>query len=237
MYEGQQDSVELSMVYQYEVYKYASRLIRKYKLRNVLDIGCGHGMKLKKLILPVCQDITGIDEVSTISWCKQHHNFGTWCADNLEDAKVDLERTFDLIVAADVIEHLVNPDKLLEAIKRFASRDTFIILSTPERDATRGKDDMGPPLNPLHAREWNFDEFRKYIEHRRFRVIRHFRAEASTPLRFQNANLRHTMKKIVKRLLTIIHFPRGWSKFLLSGQILLLKCEPDKEERNGEQAI
>lgn len=234
VFEGQLDSVEESMVYQYEVYEYASRLIKKYKLKNVLDIGCGCGMKLKKLILPVCQDITGIDEPDTIAWCKQHHNFGTWYADNLEDMKVDLGRTFDLIISADVIEHLVNPDKLLEMIKRVASRDTFIILSTPERDVVRGKDDMGPPANPLHAREWNFNEFRDYIEQRGFRVIKHFRVEASTPLQFQNDRLRRMTRKIIKWWLPITHVPRGWSQFLLGGQVLLLKLEPHQEAVSGE---
>jgi 2-polyprenyl-3-methyl-5-hydroxy-6-metoxy-1,4-benzoquinol methylase len=113
-------------------------------------------MKLKKLIQPICQDITGIDEPQTIAWCKQHHDFGNWYVDNLEDPKVDLARTFDLIILADVIEHLVKPNKILAVIKRFAFRDTLILVSTPERDVVRGKKDMGPPQNPLHAREWNF---------------------------------------------------------------------------------
>lgn len=220
MFAGQQDSVENSMVCQYEVYEHARRLIKQYKLRSVLDIGCGYGMKLKKLISPVCQDITGIDEPDTIAWCQQHHHdFGTWYADNLEDMKADLGRTFDLIISADAIEHLVNPDKLFEMIKRFASRDTFIILSTPERDAVRGKDDIGPPSNPLHAREWNFDEFREYTQHRGFRVIKHLRVEASTPLQFQNGRLRD-IKKRVKWLFPIL---AGRRRFLLEGQFLLLK--------------
>lgn len=233
IFEGKQDSVEQSMVWQYEVYKYASRLITKYKLRNVLDVGCGCGMKLKKLILPVCQNIIGIDEPDTISWCKQQHDFGTWYADNLEDPKIDLGRTFDLIISADAIEHLVNPDRLLEMIQGFSSEETFIILSTPERDETRGKDDIGPPLNPLHVREWNFAEFRKYIEHKGFRVIRHFRAEPLTPLQFQDANTLWCMRKILKWLLSIMS---GRRRFLPEGQVLLLKHEPTKRKEVENKA-
>jgi SAM-dependent methyltransferase len=219
MYEGQQNSIEDSSTWQYEVYECASRIIRKYKLTSILDIGCGCGMKLKKLILPASQDITGIDEASTIAWCKQNHDFGTWYDDNLEDPKLDLGRTFDLIISADVIEHLVNPDKLLDVIKRFSSKDSYIILSTPERDATRGKDDMGPPQYHLHAREWNFNEFRKYIEHQGFRVIKHFRAEPMTPLQLQNGRLRGLRQRIRAFLYALSEGRR----FVSSGQILLLK--------------
>ncbi len=228
IFDGLQGTVEDSAVWQYEAYEYAGELIKKHEFRNILDIGCGYGMKLKKLISPLCQDITGIDESHTISWCRQHHYFGTWYADNLEDPKLDLGRTFDLIISADVIEHLVDPNKLLDVIKKYASKDTFIVLSTPERDTTRGKDNMGPPANPLHAREWNFDEFRKYVEHNQFTVIRHFRAEAVTPLQFQDiGKLRRTMKRILMRLLWIL---TRRNRFLPSGQVILAKYEPYKRK-------
>lgn len=233
MFEGEQDSAESSMISQYEVYEYASRLIKNHRLRSVLDIGCGYGMKLKKLILSVCQDITGIDEADTISWCKQHYDFGTWSADNLEDPKVHLGRTFDLIISADVIEHLVNPDKLLEAIKRFASKDTFIILSTPERDATRGKDDMGPPSNPLHAREWNFDEFRKYIEYNRFVVLKHFRSEPWTSLEFQSGRFRHVM--IIRRVRLFFSILNGVRGVLLAGVRKVLRSGVRKSLLSDER--
>lgn len=230
MFHGQQDSAEDSMVWQYEAYEYASRLIKKYHLRSVLDIGCGCGLKLKKLLLPVCRDITAIDEPDTISWCKQHHDFGTWHADNLEVPRVDLERTFDLIISADVIEHLVDPDRLLQVIKKHSSNKTLILLSTPERDATRGKHDMGPPLNTLHAREWDFQEFRKYIENNRFRVIRHFRIEAYTPLQLQDiSRSRRLMGKTLNQFLWIM---TRQTKYLPSGQVILAKYD-SRDEKSG----
>jgi SAM-dependent methyltransferase len=50
-------------------------------------------------------------------------------AEKLEE--VDLEQTFDLIIVGDLIEHLSNPGRMLEGIKRFCTRDTRIILTTP----------------------------------------------------------------------------------------------------------
>jgi predicted TPR repeat methyltransferase len=225
-FEKQRDSVEDSMIWQYEVYEYASRLIKKHHLTNVLDIGCGCGVKLKKLILPVCQDITGIDEPDTISWCKQHHDFGTWYADNLEDSKVDLGKTFDLIISADVIEHLVDPDRLLGIIKKFAAKETLILLSTPERDATRGKGSIEPPLNTQHIREWNFDEFEEYIGHSGFRVIRHFRLDAYTSLLQQDRSFtQRRARRFASQLLWYMTRHKRFRTLPFSGQAILAVLE------------
>ena len=54
---------------------------------------------------------------------------------------------------------------------RAASHEaTTVVLSTPDRDRRRGPDDMGPPGNWSHVREWNVEEFRAYLESRGFRV-------------------------------------------------------------------
>jgi SAM-dependent methyltransferase len=171
------DTVEDSHRYQYKVYQTARSLIIKNQLTSVLDLGCGVGMKLAELIYPVCTAIAGVDEPATIAQCKRLHRFGQWYDDNLESPALNLGRTYDLIIAADVIEHLVNPDRLLLMIRKHASEKTWIIISTVERDGSNGPNDMGPPVNSHHAREWNLSEFRKYIESRGFHIIEHFRCD------------------------------------------------------------
>lgn len=168
------DTLLHSYFYQYEVYKFARKIIIKHDLKNILDIGCGTGTKLYELINPVCEDITGIDVSSdSIKICNRH-SFGQWLIDDIEDKKIKLDRKFDTIISSDVIEHLVNPDNLLSYIREFSNSDTFIILSTPERDLERGKMSNGPPANKTHVREWNKMEFNKYIKSRGFDIIDHF---------------------------------------------------------------
>lgn len=227
MYLGQQDTPEASLVYQYEVYEHAARLLRRHRSKSVLDIGCGCGLKLEKLIAPLCTDITGIDEQETISWCQQHHRFGTWKADNLEDPQADLGRTFDLIICADVIEHLVQPDRLLAAVARYAHPESRILLSTPERDATWGLEHMGPPKNPLHAREWSFSEFEAYVGSRGFPLVKHLRLEAFTPPRWQKVRMRHTIRAALALVRTGHIEP-------LSSQLLVLACPTPKEPADGK---
>jgi hypothetical protein len=67
----------------------------------------------------------------------------------------------DLLICADVIEHIKDPDNLLKFITR--ANVKIILLSTPERTAVAGKYDFGPPENPAHYREWNLEEFKNYI--------------------------------------------------------------------------
>ena len=47
----------------------------------------------------------------------------------LEDIAVD--EIFEVVVAADIIEHLSNPGALLDGIKRFCDHDTRVVITTP----------------------------------------------------------------------------------------------------------
>jgi SAM-dependent methyltransferase len=167
-----------------EVYAKARELIKKEGLRNVLDIGCGVGMKLRELIYPVCKDITRLDKPNTIEQCKKLHNFGQWYAVNIEYDELEelseplLGKDFDLIISSDIIEHLVNPNRLIYLIKKLSNDNTLILLSTIDRDIARGVNDKGPPPNIGHCREWNFSEFRNYIEALKFQIIEHVRCRS-----------------------------------------------------------
>ena len=158
----------LSNFYQSGVYKYARILIKRYKLTNVIDIGCGPAVKLMKLIYPICADVTGVDQQEAIDFCKKHYKAGNFLVDNLEMPKLHLGR-FDCIICADVIEHLVDPDAILKYIRELSNDNSVIIISTPERDILRGKDCMTSP-KPEHVREWNYTEFRAYLESRGFEI-------------------------------------------------------------------
>lgn len=44
--------------------------------------------------------------------------------------KVDLDETFDIIIAGEMIEHLNNPGLFLEGIKRFMNDETLLVVTT-----------------------------------------------------------------------------------------------------------
>ncbi|CAD7839925.1 MAG: hypothetical protein [Olavius algarvensis Delta 4 endosymbiont] len=168
------DDEHNSASFQVNVYKYARKIIVQNGISKALDIGCGFGMKLKKFISPVCKDIVGIDREHAIDYCKSEHGFGRWLIDDIENPNRKLSEQFELIIVSDVIEHLDKPDKLFEYVIPYCNADTQIIFSTPERDRMRGKNHFGPPPNAQHVREWNYSEFKEYMQSMDANIIKHF---------------------------------------------------------------
>lgn len=162
------DSLENAQTYQVDVYRHAEVLASSSDVHSVLDIGCGLATKLIEFISPHCDDITGIDCPETIEQCRSMHGAGSWIAGDIESPSFRVDGTFDLIISADVIEHLREPDRLLQLIRKASHAATLVVLSTPERDLRRGEQDMGPPANRAHVREWNAQELATYLTSRGF---------------------------------------------------------------------
>lgn len=147
-------------VWQPDVYALAAVLARQYECKYIIDIGCGRAGKIAKMF-PEFQ-IIGLDFGSNLEFCRQHYPFGNWIEVDLEaGTRVNLPKEIlenAVVINADVIEHLVNPTKLLEMFKSFLTYAKVALVSTPERDLERGVSDFGPPANPTHMREWNLVE-------------------------------------------------------------------------------
>lgn len=164
------DTLENSVRYQADVYRRAGELAREPRVQSVVDIGCGLATKLIEQVAPHCAEVTGVDLADIVEICRQRYPEGRWIAGDVEDPEFTLGRSYDVIICADVIEHLRDPDRVLEVIRAASHDDTEVVISTPERDRRRGTNDMGPPGNWSHVREWNAAEFREYLQSRDFVV-------------------------------------------------------------------
>ncbi len=163
------ERIKTSGHYQYEAYVIAGKLIKDHGLKSVVDIGCGVATKLMKVIWPVCHEVTGIDQKEAVDYCLAHYPRGKFLVDNLEKPTLRPGQ-FDLVICADVIEHLTNPDNLIAYIKRLSNKNSYVVLSTPERDVLRGQTNTRSP-KPEHVREWNREELKAYLESRGLKVI------------------------------------------------------------------
>jgi len=151
--------------WQKEVYTYARQIADVHNIKSVLDIGTGSGYKLMSNFKDF--DTLGMDLTPTVKWLKETYNDREW-TDSFEPV-VD----YDMIIASDVIEHLPDPDVLLDLIQH--CRPKIIVFSTPDRDLSDEEDANGPPSNKSHVREWTMPEFRNYIQSR-FNVLEQFMA-------------------------------------------------------------
>jgi SAM-dependent methyltransferase len=137
-------------------------------LSTVYDVGCGSAYKLINYLGKF--KTVGFDLPKTVKFLNERYPDRSWfeidfCGQNMPEA--------DLVICADVIEHVLDPDQLLARVAAVAGK--YIILSTPDRNLLYSLSSPfrhGPPRNPWHIREWAFVEFERYIS-RTFNILDH----------------------------------------------------------------
>ena len=153
--------------YQNDVYLFALDVMKKNKLTKISDIGCGLAYKFLKYFSNY--NLIGYEIEPILTSLKQKYPKNKWV---LSDFNSTPDFT-DLVICADVIEHVDDPDELMEFIKKM--RPKHLIISTPDRNILHKKHNrplQGPPASKYHIREWTFEEFNEYIS-QHFKVISH----------------------------------------------------------------
>lgn len=111
--------------------------------KRVLHLGCSSGSYITERIknenllhlklLKVCKELYGIDinrpSLNILSERFGLKNIFQGDVEHLEDLNID--KTFEVIVAGEIIEHLSNPGLMLEGIKRFMDNGCELIITTP----------------------------------------------------------------------------------------------------------
>ncbi len=102
--------------------------------KKVLEIGAGPGSITRILQQKNNCRVTGVElDSSAIEKLTQFCDIVYQCDLNAPDWTSGLSKcgTFDVIVAADVFEHLYNPKSTLTALKPFFSPDGYLVISLP----------------------------------------------------------------------------------------------------------
>jgi len=149
-----------------EVYRFAKEIADLHELRSVIDIGCGSGYKLMKYFQD--RSTIGLDVLETVVVLRRRYSGRRWSVSDFRAVEVPKA---DLVIASDVVEHLGDPDELLEFIQRIGP--AYTIISTPDRNLIRCGTHKGPPANPTHLREWSMAELHAYLSEY-FDILEHF---------------------------------------------------------------
>lgn len=167
------DDTHLKDEYQDEVYKFTKKFLDEKKFSKIVDIGCGSGFKLLKYFNEY--DTIGIETDPCFSFLTARYPEKKWIKSG------DPEKNFsqfytqtDIIICADVIEHLLDPDVLITYINSFDYK--YLVISTPDREKFINSNKNGPPINCNHVREWTFEEFDRYLK-LNFRNVIGYRCE------------------------------------------------------------
>lgn len=129
------------------------------KNKNVLDVACGSGYFSNYILSKGAKSVTGVDiDKDSIEYAKNNFQnisleFLEWDAENLGS----LNKSFDIVVSMETIEHLNYPMKFLSEIKKVLIPNGYLILSTPNKEVSTVK-------NVFHKNEFTYQELRKTLD-------------------------------------------------------------------------
>lgn len=156
---------------QKEVYEEAAALAREMELETIIDIGTGSGWKLVKY-LGDRSNVIGVDLEPAVKILLDRYpvdlNGIVWTTP--ERLPIWTDKGADLVICADMIEHVDDPDATIATIRSLEPK--WIVISTPDRALLGPGRQPGPPANQCHVREWNFAEFKAYIN-QHLDIVRH----------------------------------------------------------------
>jgi O-antigen biosynthesis protein len=99
---------------------------------RILEIGCGEGKTLLTLKKTGrAKFLAGVDLYQpAIDRAKKDLDWSL--AANIEEVKLPFEsESFDYIILADILEHLIDPWKAMVTLRRFLKKEGFFIISFP----------------------------------------------------------------------------------------------------------
>ncbi len=134
-------------------------------VNSIIDIGCGEGFIVNCLNRP---DITGVDiSKKALNIAKQKNPGCNFCTGSVYDLSFK-KNSFDLVLATEVLEHLENPEKALQEIKRISKN--YCLFSVPNEpyfrtmNFLRGKNLTRFGNDIEHVQNWSSREFVKLIK-------------------------------------------------------------------------
>ena len=112
-------------------YDQISRVVQQLGPRKILDVGCGDG-RLARAVRVHCPDVAihGCD-LSPAALARSGGLDRQYAVDLNCEVLPEPDGTFDLVIASEVIEHLIHPDHVLAELIRVLRRGGHILLTVP----------------------------------------------------------------------------------------------------------
>ncbi len=155
------------------VYPFAAYLGKHYRCKYIIDVGCGNAEKFASLYPEF--NIIGIARGTVLRSLRDKYDFGTWLEYGQgRRQKINISTEVlqsSVIICSNILEHLADPSGMLILLKQWMDNAPVCLMITPERDIIRSPEDMGPPPDPGHVREWNSLEFNRLLGYYGFNVL------------------------------------------------------------------
>ncbi len=146
-------------------YRFAARFARG---KRVLDIACGEGYGAAALARAGASSVVGVD-LSSEACAHARHKYGLDARPGDALAIPLPDRSIDLLVSFETIEHVADPAAFLEECARVLVPEGTLIVSTPNRPVYSAEG----AHNPFHQVETDEREFEALLQ-KRFTTLQFF---------------------------------------------------------------
>lgn len=130
--------------------------------KKILELGCGLGYGAFYLARGGAKRIIAIDSnKSAIAYANSNYKNKKiqFMQSRLENTT--LEAKYDIVIAFEIIEHLVKPEVLIKFCLEHINKKGRLFISTPNRLLSSYNGNK--PSNPYHVKEYYPKEFKKYL--------------------------------------------------------------------------
>jgi ubiquinone/menaquinone biosynthesis C-methylase UbiE len=145
-------------------------IIENYKFNNVLDYGCGNGIFGIYLKQKTQCNLIGVD--GSEYGVKKSKELGYDQAYHIKDfctQKIPLEdQSADFIISKDILEHLIDPDYVLNEVRRICKKDGLFLFHLPNQFPLKYRfkflftNNIDTQNYSPDANEWNLPHIRFY---------------------------------------------------------------------------
>lgn len=161
--------------------------------KSVLHLGCANFPYTRdsienKMLLhfdleEVCSEVFGIDyDTEGLAIVAENGCENLFQADLERLQDLDLTKTFDVIVAGEIVEHLNNPGLFLSGIQRFMTLESRLMITTVNaycgmrffRYAIRGKKGRAEPVHPDHVAYYSYSTLTQLLNRHGFEIDRFY---------------------------------------------------------------
>lgn len=144
-------------------------LTRNLDTKRILDVGCGEGFTLERFHKEhIGKTLEGIDFFTTaVKLGEKQFPYLTLREGSIYDLPYK-DNAFDFVLCTEVLEHLKEPEKALEELRRVTSK--YLLLSVPNEpifmlsNLIRGKNLSRFGNDIEHINHWSTFRFRKMVK-------------------------------------------------------------------------
>lgn len=141
---------------------------------RVADIACGTGYGSVMLAKGGARSVHGMDiSEDAVSFCLEHNNAlnVTYSVADGQKLTAISDRSFDIVVSFETIEHLIDVESYLDEMARILRPGGTFLVSTPDRRISSVLYCISRrPANKYHVREYTERELINLLSHR-FQIV------------------------------------------------------------------